>query len=46
MVILSMDDVKKTNKRIYLHSYKLGFNNLSSPLEYLNGREFECNEDW
>lgn len=37
---------KKTNKRIYLHSYKLGFNNLSSPLEYLNGREFECNEDW
>ncbi len=36
----------KTNKRIYLHSYKLGFNNLSSPLEYLNGREFECNEDW
>lgn len=37
---------KKTNKRIYLHSYKLGFNNLSSLLEYLNGREFECNEDW
>ncbi|NEU02750.1 RluA family pseudouridine synthase, partial [Escherichia coli] len=33
-------------KRVYLHCYKLKFNNLERSLEYLNGKEFECKEEW
>lgn len=33
-------------KRVYLYCYKLKFNNLDKFLEYLNGKEFECKEEW
>lgn len=36
----------KGTKRVYLHCYKLKFNNLERSLEYLNGKEFECKEEW
>ena len=34
----------KVENKIYLLAYKIEFNNLSSPLSYLNGKVFEIEE--
>src|SRR4051812_28999061 len=35
----------KIENKIYLLAYKIEFNNLSSPLSYLNGKVFEIEEE-
>ena len=35
----------KMENKIYLLAYKIEFNNLSSPLAYLNGKIFEIEEE-